>query len=467
MSDVIYFKSKIVNFIKEPIIEWVEEYKMPQRSPYCDYYSEILSILEKEIKIGVVGLGKLGLPLAACLSESGFSVFGMDNCRSVINSIKKRQITLKEKNLEDLLKYNPLKKVSTDYGPIKETDMCFVIVPTPSKSSGDFSDDYLEQTLDGIASNISKNSLRYLKKYVVSIMSTVSPGTMTILQKKYADTIDLVYNPTFIALGEVIKGLQFPDLILIGAENNEAGDLVEKIQRVLVLGDNVPFFRTNYINAELAKLSINSYVTMKITFANTLAEICEKIPGANVDEVTSIIGKDSRIGNKYLKGGMAYGGPCFSRDNRAFVSTAKKVNVLVHHATATDRTNKHQKERLVKMVKQILEDVPNKKKVAILGKGYKFGTEVTEESPSLDLYNNLIKSPNYKVSIFSSSKPFNLDKVLSGADLIVITQPIDNLCAKKLVKLMKTPRVLDCMRYAPYLKSNKKIIYKVMGVNDE
>ena len=137
--------------------------------------------------------------------------------------------------------------------------------------------------------------------------------------------------------------------------------------------------RTNINNAELAKISLNAYVTMKITFANTLAEIAEKVPGGDVDVISEMLGFDSRIGRKYLTGGVAFGGPCFPRDNKAFSSVARRFGCQSKLSQATDEVNQGQVDRIARLIEQKLGGVQGRS-IAVLGLTYKPGTDVIEES---------------------------------------------------------------------------------------
>src|SRR5260370_18836184 len=152
--------------------------------------------------------------------------------------------------------------------------------------------------------------------------------------KRVGSDLGLCYNPEFIALGNVVEGLLNPDFVLIGESDQRAGDMLVDMYR-RVVGDSVPISRMNPVNAELAKISVNTYVTMKISFANMLSEICDNLEGADADIVTRAIGQDTRIGGKYLKGGTGYGGPCFPPDTLPFAVAAQPANTPSVFATAT------------------------------------------------------------------------------------------------------------------------------------
>jgi UDPglucose 6-dehydrogenase len=284
-------------------------------------------------KVSVVGLGKLGVCVAAVLADRGFKVVGIDVDKAKVDVVNSGRSLIPEPTLEDLISQNSknLRATTNHYDAVKQTQASFVIVPTPSEPDGSFSLKFVVEAIEKIGRAIADKDGYHL----VVINSTVSPGSMEnrvkplleeVTGKKCGMDFGLCYNPEFIALGDVIRGLLEPDLVLIGESDPKAGSiLADMYKRICV--NNPPIERTSFINAEIAKIAINSYITMKITFANLLAEICENTDGADVDEVTRIIGRDSRIGSKYLKGGLGYGGPCFPRDNIAFARFAEYVGV--------------------------------------------------------------------------------------------------------------------------------------------
>jgi UDPglucose 6-dehydrogenase len=220
---------------------------------------------------------------------------------------------------------------------------------------------------------------------VVNITSTVMPGSTggeirAALEvssgRRVGETVGLTYNPEFIALGSVVRDLLHPDMLLIGESDPRAGDVLEAAYRV-TLDPLPPVRRMNWVNAELAKIAVNTFVTTKISYANMLAEICEHLPGADVDVVTRALGEDSRIGSKYLRGALGYGGPCFPRDNIAFAGLARRLGSSAEIAEATDTINRRQVDRVVALVRRLGgPGCP----VAVLGLAYKPQTPVVEES---------------------------------------------------------------------------------------
>jgi UDPglucose 6-dehydrogenase len=203
--------------------------------------------------------------------------------------------------------------------------------------------------------------------------------------KRVGVDIGLCYNPEFIALGDVVKGLLKPDFILIGESDPRAGELLSSLYH-RVVGPTVPISRMSFVNAELTKISVNTYVTMKISFANMLVEICDHLEGADVSIVADAVGRDTRVGKKYLRPAVGYGGPCFPRDTVAFSQVAHLVGSTADLALSTDTINRRQVTRLTEMVSEL---IPPGKTVAILGMSYKPSTPVIEESQGVMLAKSL------------------------------------------------------------------------------
>jgi UDPglucose 6-dehydrogenase len=194
--------------------------------------------------------------------------------------------------------------------------------------------------------------------------------------KKCGQDFGLCYSPEFIALGSVIRDFLNPDFVLIGESDSRSGEVLQSLYAHIC--DSKPSVaRMDFANAEITKLAVNTYVTTKISFANMLARICERVPGGNVDVVTSALGLDTRIGAKYLKGAVSYGGPCFPRDNHALAALASQVGAPADLAQATDHFNRAQVKWLADLVAQ---NAQRGATVGILGLTYKPQTDVVEEA---------------------------------------------------------------------------------------
>jgi UDPglucose 6-dehydrogenase len=344
------------------------------------------------MKISVVGLGKLGAPIVAVLAAKGYDVVGVDTNPEFVEKIDKAIAPVEEPQLQELLtKHRARISATMDWTKaVTESDMTTVIVPTPSGPDGAFRNDYVLAVMDEVGRAIASKPGYHL----VVVHSTTMPGSVggPIRQRlerasgrKVGPELGLCYNPEFIALGDVINGLLHPDFILIGESDSKAGDILEELYRKVV-GAKVNIARMNFVNAELTKISVNTYVTMKISFANMLGEICDHLEGADVYVVADAIGRDTRIGKKYLKPAVGYGGPCFPRDTIAFGRVAHFVGAKADLALATDAVNRRQVSRLTEMVSEM---IPVGGSVAVLGLSYKPSTPVIEESQGIMLAKSL------------------------------------------------------------------------------
>lgn len=363
--------------------------------------------------ISVIGLGKLGLCMSACFASKGYKVIGVDIDEVKVDRVNKGECPINETGLSELIKkYKKNIHATYDYKfAIKNSNGTFIVVATPSNEDGSFSNAQVEAACIEIAETIKdKKSF-----HVVAITSTVTPGTLdslvkplfeNITKKKCGKDFGLAYNPEFIALGSVIKDFQNPDFLLIGESDKKTGEILSEIYKK-TCDNNPKFARMNFVNAEIAKLSLNCYVTMKISFANMLAEICERVPGGDVDKITQAIGIDTRIGTKYLRGGLGFGGPCFPRDNRAFMAFAKMINSQADLPRAVDTINKHQIERILKLVKK---NIVRGSKVCVLGLSYKPSTEIIEDSQAVDIA-SAIKELGADVYVYDPMANFLTERI--------------------------------------------------------
>lgn len=334
----------------------------------------------------VIGCGKLGAPLVGCLAKAGHQVTGVDVNESLIKNLQSGIVTWNEPGLTDLLaKNNDKISFQTSYqGAFETSEISFVIVPTPSTQSGEFSNEFVLEVVTRIGNELAT---RARKEHLVVIVSTVMPGSTqgvikeTLLKAASAnsDLVQICYSPEFIALGTVIKNMEYPDLVLIGQETDSAGQMLEDISLSMV--KNQPkVSRLTIPEAEIAKIAINSFVTTKISFSNQISEICESTPDSSAVKVLEAIGNDSRIGRSYLASGSGYGGPCFPRDNRAFNKYANALGLTADLAIATDSVNARQNERVMRIVCGLVK--PGSR-ILVVGLSYKPDTDVTEESPGL------------------------------------------------------------------------------------
>lgn len=341
-------------------------------------------------EVSVIGLGKLGSSLAAVLSSVSHNVVGVDRSKVIVDQINDGLAPFPEPYLQYLIDSSPF-QATTNVGAIFDTDLTFVIVPSPSLKDGSFDPTYVVDAVTGIG-EILKEKSGY---HNVVVSSTLMPGTMENVvrpaleqasEREVGNNLGLCYSPEFIALGNVVQDLLNPDMVLIGASDPKAASKLASLL-VSVVGSDRPIYHMGLTEAEMAKIGVNAYITMKISFANTIAEICEQTDGADASRVLKAIGADKRIGSKYLSAGTAYGGECFPRDNRAFAFTARTAGTRALLAEATDAINDRQIDRLQDIIQQHMTPDGS---VAIIGVTYKPGTPIFTEAVGFRLAQGLL-----------------------------------------------------------------------------
>jgi UDPglucose 6-dehydrogenase len=342
----------------------------------------------------MVGLGKLGSSMAAAIASRGHDVIGVDVNHRAVDALNDGRAPVQETGLQELIDANRdrLRATMSHDQAVLESELTFVIVPTPSDERGAFSLQYAAYAFREIGKALSKKN----GHHTIVLTSTVLPGAMRhglvpILEKhsgkRAGEEFGVCYSPEFIALGSVIRDFLNPDFLLVGEIDARSGDHLSACYREIMPPDT-PIKRMSLENAELAKISVNAYVTTKITFANMLAELCGAIPGGNVDVVADAIGMDSRIGRKYFTGGLGFGGPCFPRDTVAFTFIANAVGARPDLSIATDRLNRSLADRILQ---QLGSRLTRGVTVAMLGLAYKPHSHVIEESQAIKIAKTLLE----------------------------------------------------------------------------
>jgi len=395
-------------------------------------------------KLSVFGLGKLGACMAATFAQRGFQVLGVDINAEAVRKINAGQPPVEEPLLaETMAGAGKRLRATTDPSEAAATDASFFIVPSPSLPDGSFSNEFLMRALAPIARAVRKAGK---KNHLFVISSTTTPGAcrgviIPMLEKEIGGrcgrAFSFCYNPEFIALGNVVRGLLSPDLVLIGESDPRAGALLEGLYRKYNL--NQPkIARMSVTSAELTKISVNSYITAKISFTNQLRMIAEQFADTDIHAILEAIGADSRIGHKYLRAGLSYGGPCFPRDNRLVSYAAKQVGLSAPLAEATDRVNELAKEQLAQ---QALARVRPGDTVAVLGMSYRPDTYIVEESAGLHIA-QLLKQSGCRVVVHDyAANPKNSPSLL---EFEVLASPAE------LKKVKRVKAVLLCCPWPGY-----------------
>ncbi|MBN2240842.1 MAG: nucleotide sugar dehydrogenase [Dehalococcoidales bacterium] len=428
------------------------------------------------MKVGVIGLGKLGICMASVYANRGHKVVGVDVNAEIIEHIQNKQCpvdAVEEKGLHELLQTVPL-KVSTGYDILKGTEIVIVIVPTPSKSDGRYDNRYIVSALENLCEAVKDEPV----KPVVVIKSTVIPGSceneFAPLLDKYG--MDLCYSAEMVGLGNVVNGIENPEELLLGQRNKETGDFVSKFYDELFAGrTKPPLRRMSLWNAEMSKLTLNVFLIAKVTLANTIARVCDETPTGNIEDVMSFVGNDSRIGTKFLQTGLGMGGPCFPRDAKALISVVGQDNAII--PSAVDAVNMAQPLYIYDKIQ------PVPKTVSILGVTYKNEIQLIDVSMVTPLIEKMasngvtvrIHDPKglpdaknvYGDSVYYAS---DIEDCLKDSELVIIGTAWNeyrDISADTLKSNMKTPAVYDCWRIldAEEMRANG-VKYHAFGVND-
>ncbi|MDC0195975.1 nucleotide sugar dehydrogenase [Gammaproteobacteria bacterium] len=433
--------------------------------------------------LSVFGLGKLGVPLAAVLAFKGHNVVAVDVSEEKVNAIKMGLSPVDEPRLSSLISESVERLAATSNvdDAVLNSDVSFIIVPTPSSENGDFSLEFVLSAVTSIGRAVAEKDTFHL----IVITSTVLPGStvdqiipaLEIASGKQINVgFGVCYSPEFVALGNVVQDMLNPDIVLIGESDPKAGNILLGIYESVI--ENKPSIqKMNIVNAEMTKLAINTFVTTKITFANMISQICERLDEANADIVTSAVGSDSRIGTKYISPGVAYGGPCFPRDNKALSYLARSLGTTASLAEATDAENYQQIVRLSDLAKGLLKGGGC---VGILGMSYKPDTDVIDDSAGFHLANLLINSDVNVIAydpmalsnvrmLFGDSICYaeSLFDCFESSDLQIITTPwseFSDLSLAKIKSLKKNITVIDCWGIAQQLKAVSSVKYISLGV---
>ncbi len=418
-----------------------------------------------DMKYSVIGLGKLGASMMAAIAGRGHSVIGVDINGKAVDAVNNGREPVAETNLGAMISTNRERITATmsHEEAIAGSDVSFVVVPTPSDEQGAFSLQYATWAFREIGKALAVKDGWHL----VVLTSTVLPGStryglIPAIEKESGKTcgvdFGLCYSPEFIALGSVIADFLNPDFTLVGEFDDRSGDTLERAYQE-IMENSPPCRRMSIENAELTKIALNTFVTTKITYANMLAAICERIPGGDVDVVTGAIGLDSRIGAKYLKGALGYGGPCFPRDNVALSYIAQALQTPADIAETTDRYNR---AIAGSIVDRLVRFVGKGSTVAVLGLAYKPATFVIEESQSVSIAKALSKAGARVVAFDPEANDAaraelkdqavildSVEQCLEQADVVLVTTPdpaFSSLAADDFRRSGKPVTVIDFWR---------------------
>jgi UDPglucose 6-dehydrogenase len=345
--------------------------------------------------ISILGVGKLGLCLALNLEKKGYNVIGVDIFEDYIKSLSNKTFSTSEPYVNEYLYQSKNITFTTDLQQALHNDIIFVVVRTPST----FDWKYDHTDIEDIAEQLISFGKQPTRKDLI-INCTTFPGYCDTLQEKLKEYNYYVsYNPEFIAQGTIIRDQIMCDNVLIGEADEYAGDLIKDIYCQMVESNPI-YNRMNRTEAELTKLSVNCFLTTKISYANMVGDIANRL-GCDAEKVLEAVGTDSRVGSKYIKPGFGFGGPCFPRDNRALAKCGEELGIDAVISKATDEMNE---KHLQYQIEDFIKHNPNKEETVELDFiTYKKDSILIEESQQLKFALKL-KELGYNIKILDQRK---------------------------------------------------------------
>jgi nucleotide sugar dehydrogenase len=349
------------------------------------------------MKIGIIGAGRLGICFALLLEQAGYEVLASDIREDYVNDLNQKVIKTNEPEVQELLsKSKNLKATTSNFEVIKECDLIFTLVATPSLPDGSYDVSSVWKVVNDFHdANIPVHG----KSFVVGC--TTNPGDCELFQNQLnAYGVDVYYNPEFIAQGSIVRDLQRADMVLIGGPEGKHKDLLFEIYNKIQITE----VKVNFMSptaAEIVKLAINCFLTTKISYANMVGEVLT-LSGlqSEIKTVLKAIGEDSRVGKKYLNYGYGYGGPCLPRDNRSFGAYAQKLGLQYNLGLTIDNFNNEHAEFLRKyFISENERNLP----FSFHYITYKEGTDILIESQQYRLCYDLLSS-GYKVYVVDYDK---------------------------------------------------------------
>ena len=433
------------------------------------------------MKISIVGLGFVGLSLTSVLAARGNNILGIDVDKNKCEDIQKGISPFFEPELEKLLKIGLRKKlkISTDISLMKNSDMIFVTVGTPQRSNGSIELSMIKNAVKSIGKVVKNDT----KNPIIFIKSTVTPGTMQeivlpILEKesgkKAGKDFGIISNPEFLQESTAIRDTKFPHVVVLGGYQTKYMKKAKKF--FSKIHPDIPLVITNHQTAEMIKYANNSFLATKISFINQLSNICQNIPGANIDDIAKTIGLDPRIGKLFLNAGPGYGGSCLPKDMKALINFADKVGINPTLLNAVEQTNKKQIQNIILLIKKTLGSLENKQ-ITILGTAFKPNTDDIRDSIAIELIKKLLKK-KVNITVYDP-KAIKNTKIIFGEKIKYASSISNSLknsqCAIIMVhwkqfekinnnstRLMKRKFMIDCRRVLSGKKLNFE--YHAIGI---
>jgi len=414
------------------------------------------------MNISIIGTGYVGLVSGTCFAEMGNQVICVDNSPEKLAKLQNAEVTIYETGLETIFHRNIEKKRIEFTSDLKKavlkSEIIFLCLPTPQGEDGSADLNYVLGVADSIGKILKENGNKYYK--IIVNKSTVPVGTAQLVEKeirKYgADNFDIVSNPEFLREGFAVEDFMKPDRIVIGSESKKALAVMRELYEPFVRQGN-PIIEMNTASSELTKYAANSYLAMRITYMNELANFCEVV-GADVDLVRRGMGTDNRIGKRFLFSGIGYGGSCFPKDVNALIKTSADKDSEMSILTVVDKVNKAQKLVLFNKINKHFGNLKGKH-FAVWGLAFKPNTDDMREAPSVVIISELLKAgatiSAYDPAANETSKFYLKDTItyaddeydtLKNADaLLIMTEwsEFRNPDFDKIKGILKNPVIFD------------------------
>ena len=331
------------------------------------------------LRVGVVGVGYVGLTTAVCMAERGHHTIAVDVDPARVDRLGAGQSVIDEPGIPKLLRDGISRgalRFSTDYAALADRDIAFVCVPTPEGYDGGADLRFVEAAVDRLGAVMSPDS-------VVAIKSTVPVGTSAAMGKRLRGShIRVVSTPEFLREGRAVHDFRHPDRVVIGTRDDPDGLAARTVRRAF--GHARVTLQMSAESAELAKYASNAYLAVKLSYANSLAALCARV-GADIAEVTRCMGADRRIGPDFLRPGPGWGGSCLPKDTAALLHTGRCHGVALAEVEAARTTNAGQAERITRALERTMGRPVAGARVTVLGLTFKADTSDTRDSPALTI----------------------------------------------------------------------------------
>ena len=410
----------------------------------------------------MIGTGYVGLVSGVCFSDLGNDVICVDKDQNKINLLKKGKIPIYEPGLSELVVKNYKNKrlsFSSDLRTsVKNSDIIFICVGTPTKKNGSSAD--LSQIF-----NVAKELSSSINKFKIIITKSTVPVTTgdeiekIISKKNNKKKFSIVSNPEFLREGEAIRDFTYPDRIVVGSNDNKSNKILKNLYSPLI-SKGAQYVNTSRRAAELIKYASNAFLATKITFINEIANLCEKT-GINVEDISIGMGLDKRIGGRFLRAGPAYGGSCFPKDTKAIVSTADNFKINLSVIKSVIKSNENRSNILLNRVYEILKKRVKNKKITFLGVTFKANTDDMRDSSSLTMIPALSK----KGALIKYYDPTGFKKEFEKIKNVSYTDSIKKSLDKSDLVIIHTEwNDFKSINFKNLVKGKKLIIYDMRNL---